>query len=123
MANASRDENNIPTLLGASSSDGKTPVRIYADPDTHRLLVQSLGGGVTSVSVVTANGVSGSVATATTTPAITLTLGTITPTSVRVGTVGGYISSDGSAGATGSFTTVDLKTVTVKDGIITSITA
>lgn len=43
------------------------------------------GGGsgtVTSVSVVTANGVSGSVATATTTPAITLTLGAITPSSV-----------------------------------------
>ena len=41
------------------------------------------GGTVTSVSVVTANGVSGSVATATTTPAITLTLGAITPTTVN----------------------------------------
>ena len=40
-------------------------------------------GSVTSVSVVTANGVSGAVATATTTPAITLTLGAITPTSVN----------------------------------------
>lgn len=43
------------------------------------------GGGsgtVTSVSVTTANGVSGSVATATTTPAITLTLGAITPTTI-----------------------------------------
>ena len=40
------------------------------------------GGTVTDVSVVTANGVSGSVATSTTTPAITLTLGAITPTSV-----------------------------------------
>jgi hypothetical protein len=43
------------------------------------------GGGsgtVTSVSVTTANGVSGTVATATTTPAISLTLGAITPTSV-----------------------------------------
>lgn len=40
------------------------------------------GGTVTSVSVVTANGVSGSVATPTTTPAITLTLGAITPSSV-----------------------------------------
>ncbi len=40
------------------------------------------GGSVTSASVVTANGVSGTVATATTTPAITLTLGNITPTSV-----------------------------------------
>lgn len=40
------------------------------------------GGTVTSVSVTTANGVSGSVATSTTTPAITLTLGAITPTTV-----------------------------------------
>jgi len=40
------------------------------------------GGTVTNVSVVTANGVSGSVATSTTTPAITLALGAITPTSV-----------------------------------------
>jgi hypothetical protein len=43
------------------------------------------GGGsgtVTSVSVVTANGVSGTVANSTTTPAITLTLGAITPSSV-----------------------------------------
>lgn len=43
------------------------------------------GGGsgtVTSVSVTTANGVSGSVATATTTPAITLILGAITPSSI-----------------------------------------
>ncbi len=40
-------------------------------------------GTVTSVSVTTANGVSGSVATSTTTPAITLTLGAITPTSTN----------------------------------------
>jgi hypothetical protein len=40
-------------------------------------------GTVTSVSVVTANGVSGSVSNPTTTPAITLTLGAITPTSVN----------------------------------------
>lgn len=39
-------------------------------------------GTVTSVSVVTANGVSGTVATSTTTPAITLVLGAITPSSV-----------------------------------------
>lgn len=40
-------------------------------------------GSVTTVSVATANGVSGSVANATTTPAITLTLGAIVPTSVN----------------------------------------
>ena len=39
-------------------------------------------GTVTSVSVTTANGVSGSVATSTSTPAITLTLGAITPTTI-----------------------------------------
>ncbi len=44
--------------------------------------VTASNGTVTSMSVVTANGVSGSVATATTTPAVTLTLGAITPTSV-----------------------------------------
>ena len=50
----------------------------------------SSGGTVTSVSVVTANGVSGSVATSTTTPAITLSLGAVTPTSVAAsGTVTG----------------------------------
>lgn len=47
-------------------------------------------GTVTSASVVTANGVSGTVGTATTTPAITLTLGAITPSSVAaVGAVTG----------------------------------
>ena len=51
------------------------------------------GGTVTQVSVVTANGVSGTVADPTTTPAISLLLGAITPTSV---TAAGAIS----AGAT-----------------------
>ena len=47
-------------------------------------------GTVTSVSVTTANGVSGTVATATSTPAITLSLGAITPSSVAAtGTVTG----------------------------------
>ncbi len=42
--NASRDENNVPALLAVSSADGKTPVRLYADPVTHRLLVQLAAG-------------------------------------------------------------------------------
>ena len=40
-------------------------------------------GTVTSVSITTANGISGTVATNSTTPAITLTLGAIVPTSVN----------------------------------------
>jgi hypothetical protein len=51
-------------------------------------------GSVNSVSVTTANGVSGTVATPNTTPAISLTLGAITPASVTAS--GGLIaSSDG----------------------------
>jgi len=74
MAQAKRDQNNVPTLLAVSSVDGSTPVVVYADPVTHRLLTDTAAGSgtVTSVSVVTANGFAGSVATATTTPAITL---------------------------------------------------
>jgi hypothetical protein len=44
MANASKDENGVSTLIGASTADGKTPVRVYADPTTHRLLVQNGAG-------------------------------------------------------------------------------
>lgn len=74
MANAERDQNFVPTLLGVSNADGTTPVPVYADPTTHRLLVDLSGGSgtVTTVSVVTANGFAGTVANATTTPAITI---------------------------------------------------
>lgn len=59
MANAYRDENNVPTLIACSLSDGFTPIRLYADPTSHRLLV-SLGGVVTTgyqVPTGTVNGV------------------------------------------------------------------
>ncbi len=56
-------------------------------------------GTVQTVSVVTANGVSGSVANPTVTPAITLTLGAIVPTTVNKVTV--------TAPATGSTLTID----------------
>ena len=90
-------------------------------------------GTVTSVSVVTANGVSGSVATATTTPAITLTLGAITPSSVAaVGTVTGSnlsgtntgdqtitLTGDVTGTGTGSFATT-LANTAVTPGAYTS---
>src|SRR5262245_25908565 len=74
MADAKRDQNSVPTLLAVSSVDGVTPVVVYANPTTHRLLVESAAGAgtVTDVSVVTANGFAGTVANSTTTPAITL---------------------------------------------------
>jgi len=44
MADAPRDANNVPVLLGVSSSDGTTPTTVYVNPSTHRLLVSSSGG-------------------------------------------------------------------------------
>ena len=62
------------------------------------------GGSVSSVSVTTANGISGTVTNASTTPAISLTLGAITPTSVTAtGTVTG---SNLSGTNTGDQTTI-----------------
>lgn len=80
MADAKRDNNQVPTLIAVSSADGITPVVLWADPITHRLLTSATGGvgTVTSVAVVTAQGVSGVVANPTTAASITLTLGALT---------------------------------------------
>lgn len=70
-------------------------------------IIYDLGSGtygtVTSISIVTANGISGTVATATTTPAITLTLGAITPTSVNGITLSGSgsLANSGTSSLTG----------------------
>ncbi len=78
----------IATLGTANQS-----IRVNAGATALEYYTPSVGSGtVTSVSVVTANGVSGSVATATTTPAITLTLGAITPSSVTTSTITGLSS-------------------------------
>lgn len=47
MAEAKRDKNSVTTLLAISSVDNVTPVTLWADPVTHRLLVDSAGGGGT----------------------------------------------------------------------------
>lgn len=39
MSNASRDENNVPTIIAPLDSDGTTIVRVLADPTTHLLSV------------------------------------------------------------------------------------
>lgn len=70
-----RDDNDYPVMGGVSSVDSTTILNAHIDPNTGRLLVDNSGGGsgtVTDVSVVTANGFAGSVASSTTTPAITL---------------------------------------------------
>ena len=62
-------------------------------------------GSVTNVSIVTANGISGSVLNPATTPAITLTLGAITPTSVAAS---GSISGSNLSGSNHGDQTITL---------------
>ena len=80
-----RDDDDSPVMGGTSSSDNLTIINSAFDPVTRRLLTTYGGGSgtVTTVSVATANGFSGTVANATTTPAITIIAGAITPTSVN----------------------------------------
>jgi len=84
-------------------------------------------GTVTSVSVTTANGVSGSVANPTSTPAITLTLGAITPTTVVAsGNIQGLnLVSQATIAASNTVTTTrnNLATTSVDGFIETNITA
>ncbi len=113
MANAYKDENGVSTLIASSSVDGKTPVRVYADPDTHRLLVDATAGVVgpgssTDNAVARFDGTTGQ--TIQNSTAILTDAGVLTTAELHA-----------TNGASGTFTTVDLKTVTVVDGIITSI--
>jgi len=41
MVTAPRDDNQIPVLMGVSNVDGTTPVTIYVDPTTHRVLTSA----------------------------------------------------------------------------------
>jgi hypothetical protein len=77
----------IPNLPVAISVTGTEQLEAVQSGTSVRVTSQQIAnlspaGTVTTVSVVTANGISGSVADPTSTPAITLTLGAITPTSV-----------------------------------------
>ena len=67
---ASKDENNVSSLLGVSSADGTSPIKVYASPTSHRLLVDGVGvtgpTGPTGPSAVSvANGVYSPVASIT----------------------------------------------------------
>lgn len=109
-----RDDNDNPVMGGTSSADNATIINASFDPVTRRLLTDNSGGGtgtVTSVSVVTANGFAGTVATATTTPAITLT------TSVT-GILSGNGTAISAASTTGSGAVVLANTPTLITPVI-----
>lgn len=88
MAQAPRDQNFVPAVLFESSTVSGTTITGKIDQATGRILTTAAGGSgtVTSVSVVSTNGFAGSVADATTTPAITLST-----------TVTGILSGNGTA--------------------------
>ncbi len=58
IQNAPIDQNFVKGLLAASSVDGSSTVKVYADPTTHRLLVDS--GGSSSINFADNEVVSGS---------------------------------------------------------------
>ncbi len=39
MANAVKDQNNVPVMIGISSADGTTILPVYADPTSHLVQV------------------------------------------------------------------------------------
>lgn len=71
MANASTDDNSKPTLIGVSSSDGTTPIKVYVDPVTHRLLVDIAGAGGTGTNYTVSGTIDGSNVTFTIPVAVT----------------------------------------------------
>lgn len=114
------------TLQSSNSATVATSLTLPPDAGSNGQVLSTNGSGVlswasvttgtvTSMSVVTANGVSGSVATATTTPAVTLTLGAITPSSVNGNTI---TTGTGTLtlGAGKTFTASNTLTLTATDG-------
>ena len=60
---ANKDQSSVATLIAVSSSDGVSIVRLWADPITHRLLVDNAGGssGITLLPATgTVNGLNAS---------------------------------------------------------------
>lgn len=115
MSDAPIDSNSRQGIIAASSVDGSTPVRVYANPSTHRLLVEATAGvsgpgSSTDNAIVRFDGTTGE----------TIQNSTATISDAGLLNVAAF-SVAGSAGADGTFTTVDAKTVTVVKGIITSI--
>jgi len=115
MSEAPRDQNFVPAALGQSSASATTTLPFKIDSSTGRLLVDVAGGSgtVTIVSVTSANGFAGTVATATTTPAITIS------TSINAPILAGNGTALIAATTTGSGTTAVLATAPVFPTTIT----
>ena len=105
MAEAKRDNNYVPTMIAVSNADGVTPVVLWADPTTHRLLVSlantaSITGTITSLSgTATTAGGATSPALAMGTAALGVYFGSGAPTiTAPQGSL--YLRTDGSSTST-----------------------
>lgn len=93
MANEilSRDQNHVTVLGGVTDDSNQDVTMLRVDPITKRLLISATGlpggGTVSSVSVTTANGISGTVSNPTTTPAITLDITGLDASKIANGSV------------------------------------
>ena len=119
------DQNSVRVLAGVTDDSNEEIKMLRVDPITKRLKVSGTGSGsgtVTSVSVVSANGLAGTVATATTTPAITLST-TVTGILSGNGTAISAASTTGTGSVvlSGSpaLTTPSIAAITVSGGILT----
>ena len=107
MAQAKRDENYVPTLIAVSSADGITPVTLYADPTTHRLLVSATAGTLDDLSdVVITSGAQGDILYHNGTNWVNLPAGTSGQFLKTQGAGANPIWSAATAGAAGSDTQI-----------------
>lgn len=110
---ASRDNNMVTTLLAVSNADGISPVLLWADPSSHRLLVQVSGVGTNWSSAETPSGtINGSNAT--------FTLAN-TPTDNPIIVVSGQTQNNGYPIGTGADFTISSTTITFQSGSIPAI--
>lgn len=126
MANAPRDDNSITTLLAVSNADGTTPVVVWADPTTHRLLVSATTGltvGTTTISSGTSGrvlydnaGVLGELATTGTGNVVLATSPTLTTPTIGVATATS-INGLTITTSTGTLTISNGKTLTASNTI------
>ena len=105
--------NTISTTEWANLDGLNQTVATGSSPTFAGLTVSGLTSG--RVVIAGASGVLGGDAD------LTFSGDTLTGTKLKVGGAAGFISSDGSAGATGTIDTATSQVITVKDGIITSI--
>lgn len=110
MSEAKRDGNFVPTLLAVSNVDGVTPVVLYADPTTHRLLTSAVAGSLDDLTdVVITGGAQGDVLYRNATQWVNLAAGT----NGHVLTSGGPAANPSwTAAGSGDMTLAGVQTVT-----------